>query len=41
MNSMSKGYYDPCKKESKEDKHCPTIIKCGTPSSTTLVKICK
>jgi len=33
---MSKGYYDPCKKESKEDKHCPTIIKCGTPSSTTL-----
>ncbi len=36
MNSMSKGYYDPCKKESKEDKHCPTIIKCGTPSSTTL-----
>jgi len=33
---MSKGYYDPCKKDSKEDKHCPTIIKCGTPSSTTL-----
>jgi len=33
---MSKGYYDPCKKEFKEDKHCPTIIKCGTPSSTTV-----
>jgi len=33
---MSKGYYDPCRKEIKEDKHCPTIIKCGTPSSTTV-----
>ena len=40
MNSMSRGYYnndcDPCNKEKKEKKDCPTIVKCGTPSSTTL-----
>jgi hypothetical protein len=37
MNSISKEYYDPCKKERKEEeKHCPTIVKCGCPSSTTL-----
>jgi len=37
MNSMSKGYHnndcDLCK---KEKKHCPTIIKCRCPSSTTI-----
>lgn len=39
MNSMSKYYYkddcDPCKKEreKKEKKVCPTIIKCGCPST--------
>jgi hypothetical protein len=33
MNSMSRGYNDPCKKEKREEK-CPTIIKCGCPSST-------
>lgn len=45
MNSMSKGYYDPCRKEieednhkreNKEDRECRTIIKCGTPSSATI-----
>lgn len=40
MNSMSKYYYkddcDPCKKEKKEKKVCPTIIKCGCPGSFTL-----
>ena len=36
MNSMSRGYYDPCKKEKKVEKECPTIIKCGNPSSTAL-----
>lgn len=36
MNSMSKYYKDdcdPCKKERKEKKECPTIIKCGCPNS--------
>lgn len=36
MNSMSKGYYDSCKKEKREEKQCPTILKCGCPNSTTL-----
>ena len=37
MNSMSKGYYDSCGKERrKEEKQCPTIIKCGCPSTVTL-----
>ena len=40
MNSMSKGYYDSCKKERREEeKHCPTIIKCGFPRSTTIPTI--
>jgi hypothetical protein len=36
MNSNSKNYYkdDDCSK--KEKKVCPTIIKCGTPSATTI-----
>jgi len=36
MNSMSRGYYDPCGKEKREEKGCKTIIKCGCPSSTTI-----
>jgi len=36
MNSMSRGYYDPCRKEKREEKECPTIIKCGCPSSTSV-----
>lgn len=37
MNSMSKGYYDSCGKERrKEEKQCPTIVKCGCPGSATL-----
>lgn len=40
MNSMSKYYYkdecDHCKKEKKERKVCPTLIKCGCPNSTTI-----
>lgn len=37
MNSMSKGYHDSCKKEKREEEnHCPTIIKCGFPRSTTI-----
>lgn len=49
MNSMSKDYHNhcnsnpcnssPCKKEVKEPKSCPTIIKCGCPSSVTLPAI--
>ena len=43
MNSMSRRYQDECKKdyrrdyerEEKEEK-CPTIIKCGCPSSTSI-----
>lgn len=36
MNSMSKDNYDSCEKEKREENHCKTIIKCGTPNSTTL-----
>lgn len=41
MNSMSKGYYNddrnPCRKDKERpEKDCPTIIKCGCPSSTTI-----
>ncbi len=37
MNSMSKGYYDYCGKERrKEEKQCPTIVKCGCPGAVTL-----
>jgi len=28
--------HDPCKKEIKKEKNCATIIKCGTPSATTI-----
>lgn len=37
MNSMSRRYYDPCKKDNyREEEKCPTIIKCGCPSSVQL-----
>lgn len=37
MNSMSKGYYnDDCDHARKEKDHCPTIVKCSCPSSTTI-----
>lgn len=38
MNSMSRSYYDPCKKDNlkKEEEKCPTIIKCGCPSTVQL-----
>ncbi|MCF0149130.1 MAG: DUF4489 domain-containing protein [Clostridium sp.] len=37
MNSMSRGYYESCGKEKRrEEEKCPTIIKCGCPSSTTI-----
>lgn len=37
MNSMSRGYYDPCGKEKKrEEEKCPTILKCGCPSTVQL-----
>ena len=43
MNSMSRGYYDPCRRDEcqkkpyrAEEDRCPTIVKCGCPSSTTL-----
>ena len=37
MNSMSRGYYEPCGKERKrEEEKCPTIIKCGCPGSATI-----
>ena len=38
MNSMSRGYNESCGKEKRreEEKHCPTIIKCGCPSSATI-----
>lgn len=41
MNSMSRGYYDPCRKEKKEkrEEKCPVIIKCGCPSSNTIPTI--
>lgn len=41
MNSMSRGYYDNCRKDSnkKEEDKCPTIIKCSGPSSTPIPAI--
>lgn len=37
MNSMSRGYYEPCGKERKrEEDKCPTILKCGCPGSATI-----
>lgn len=37
MNSMSRGYYNPCEKEKRrEEKACPVILKCGCPSSVTI-----
>lgn len=38
MNSMSRGYYEPCGKEKirVEEKQCQAIIKCGCPSSATI-----
>lgn len=40
MNSLPNYNYkddcDPCKKEKKEKKVCPTIIKCGCPNSTAI-----
>ena len=36
MNSMSRGYYDPCKKEKKVETESKTIMKCGCPSSVSL-----
>ena len=39
MNSMSKYYYDSCGKERRKERieeKCPTIIKCGCPSSVTI-----
>ena len=45
MNSMSKRCNDDCRREREcererehEDKKCPTIIKCGCPSSTPINK---
>jgi len=47
MNSMSKRYYDECKKEreherdherERKEEKCPTIVKCGCPSSTPINK---
>lgn len=54
MNSMSKRYYDECRKEREHEREherecerkrernheekCPTIIKCGCPSSTPINK---
>lgn len=42
MNSMSRKYYDPCKKDNyrkEEEEKCPTIIKCSCPSSTPIPAI--
>ena len=38
MNSMSRGYNDSCGKEKRreEEKHCPTIIKCGCPTTSSV-----
>ena len=45
MNSMSNRYNDPCRREKKEDydnyrkekeEKCPTIVKCGCPSSAII-----
>ncbi|MGG7142746.1 DUF4489 domain-containing protein [Clostridium nigeriense] len=49
MNSMSNRYYDECKKEREDERDhgrererkeekCPTIVKCGCPSSTPINK---
>ena len=39
MNSMSRGYYEPCGREKRreEENKCPTIIKCGCPSSAQIL----
>ena len=41
MNSMSRRYYDTCKKDNyrEEEDKCPTIIKCSGPSSTPIPAI--
>ncbi|WP_411680363.1 DUF4489 domain-containing protein [Clostridium thailandense] len=37
MNSMSRNHFsDDCNPCKKEEKHCPTIIKCGCPSSSSI-----
>lgn len=45
MNSMSRGFHNPCKKEEcqkvfcreeEREEKCPTIVKCGCPSSTPI-----
>lgn len=36
MNSISKGYYDSCKKEKRQEKQCPIIMKCSYPIATTI-----
>ena len=36
MNSMSRGYYETCGKEKVREEKCPTIIKCGCPSTVQL-----
>ena len=37
MNSMSRCYHEPCGKEiRREEKKCPTIVKCGCPSTIQL-----
>ncbi|VYT89686.1 DUF4489 domain-containing protein [Clostridium tertium] len=37
MNSMSKGYNDSCGRDRKREEECPTIIKCGCPSSSSIL----
>ncbi|MDU5109342.1 MAG: DUF4489 domain-containing protein [Clostridium sp.] len=37
MNSMSRGYNDCNRREREDEKKCPTIIKCGCPSSTQIL----
>lgn len=37
MNSKSKCYHDDDCKKQKE--HCPTILKCGYPNSTTIITV--
>ncbi|MBV7272817.1 DUF4489 domain-containing protein [Clostridiaceae bacterium UIB06] len=37
MNSMSRTHFsDDCNPCKKEEKHCTTVVKCGSPSSTTI-----
>ena len=36
MNSMSRGYNGSCGKDNRKEEKCPTIIKCGCPSSNTI-----